>query len=97
MRYRVGVVGGSGYAGLELIKIILKHPEMECVAVMAADVVGERPLGEIHAQLRGLSDINCIEPDMDRFLSRELDTAFLCTLTKLRMSLCPRSWSGACA
>jgi N-acetyl-gamma-glutamyl-phosphate reductase len=90
MKYRVGVVGGSGYAGLELIKIIFRHPEMECVAIMAADVEGDKPLGEIHPQLRGMSEINCFEPDLDRFLSMQLDTAFLCTPNEASHELVPK-------
>lgn len=90
MKVRVGVVGGTGYAGLELIKIILRHPAMECAAIMAADVKGEKPIGEIHPELRGLSRASCFEPDLDRFLSFDLDTAFLCTPNEASHELVPQ-------
>ena len=47
-KFRVGVVGVSGYAGLELIKILLKHPAADLVAAMDAAEIGEMQLQEIH-------------------------------------------------
>jgi N-acetyl-gamma-glutamyl-phosphate reductase len=31
-RLRVAVLGASGYAGLELLRIVLRHPRLELVA-----------------------------------------------------------------
>lgn len=48
MKFKVGVVGVSGYSGRELIRLIVRHPAMEFVAAMDAEEVGEKPLPEIH-------------------------------------------------
>ena len=49
------VVGASGYAGGELLRLLLAHPELEVGAVAAASNAGRR-LGELHPQLRSLAD-----------------------------------------
>jgi len=40
-RFRAAVLGGSGFAGAELVRKLLLHPEVELVRVAAADHVGE--------------------------------------------------------
>jgi N-acetyl-gamma-glutamyl-phosphate reductase len=56
------VVGASGYAGGELLRLLLGHPELEVSAVAAAGNAG-RPLGELHPQLRSLADRVLCGPD----------------------------------
>jgi N-acetyl-gamma-glutamyl-phosphate/LysW-gamma-L-alpha-aminoadipyl-6-phosphate reductase len=55
-RYRAAVVGGSGYGGVELIRRLLLHPEVELVRVASVDFVGE-PLGAAHPSLEGATDL----------------------------------------
>src|SRR5688572_32448628 len=55
-RYRAGVLGGSGFAGAELVRRLLYHPHVELVRVCAADHVGE-PLGQALPHLEGLTDL----------------------------------------
>jgi N-acetyl-gamma-glutamyl-phosphate reductase len=89
MKIRVGVVGVSGYSGLELMKILLRHPAAECAVVMASEATGEKPLGEIHPQLRGLSSLVTVPQDPDRLASFGLDTVFLCTPNEVSYQLAP--------
>jgi len=49
------VVGASGYAGGELLRLLLAHPELEVGALAAASNAGRR-LGEVHPHLRSLAD-----------------------------------------
>ena len=42
MTRRVGVVGASGYAGVELLRLCAAHPELEVVAATAGTSAGER-------------------------------------------------------
>jgi N-acetyl-gamma-glutamyl-phosphate reductase len=55
MGMRVAVAGASGYAGGELLRLLLAHPELEIAAVAAGGNAG-RPLGELHPQLPTLAD-----------------------------------------
>lgn len=90
MRFRVAVVGVTGYSGLDLVKIILRHPAMECVAVMASESTGHRPLVEIHPQLRGLTGLACQPQDPERLGAMDIDTVFLCTPNEVSSDLVPK-------
>jgi N-acetyl-gamma-glutamyl-phosphate reductase len=89
MSVRIGIVGVSGYAGLELIKIALNHPEMEFVAAMDAEEVGEKPVSDIHPRLRGICNLITFSPSADRLAALDLDTVFLCTPDKVSYDLAP--------
>ena len=89
MKFRVAVVGVTGYSGLELIQLVLKHPGMECVAVMASETTGRKPLVEIHPQLRGLSNLVCETQDPEALAALAVDTVFLCTPNEVSYRLVP--------
>ena len=52
-RFKASVVGGSGYGGVELIRRLLLHPEVELARVASIDLVGE-PVGAAHPSLEGV-------------------------------------------
>ncbi len=89
MKHRVGVVGVSGYAGLEVIKIIVSHPAMEFAAAMDAAELGEKRLTDIHPRLRGVSGLATFPPEPGRIRDLNLDTVFLCTPDKASYGLVP--------
>ncbi len=49
---RIAILGATGYTALELIKILLRHPEAEIVAVTSRQE-GQPPIGLIHPSLTG--------------------------------------------
>lgn len=55
-RYKAAVLGGSGFAGAELIRHLLVHPDVEVVRVGAADHIGEA-LSSALPQLEGRTDL----------------------------------------
>ena len=62
-RIRVGIFGGSGYGGSELLRILLFHPQVEIVFVTANEQAG-KPVGEVHKNLNGLTELSFIkEPE----------------------------------
>lgn len=62
-KIKVGIFGGSGYGGSELLRILLFHPQVELVFVTANEQAG-KPIGEVHRNLNGLTDLNFIkEPE----------------------------------
>ena len=61
-KLRVSIVGGSGYTGGELLRFLLKHPEIELSEVTSRNRAGKY-LHKIHPNLRGLSDKKFISPD----------------------------------
>jgi N-acetyl-gamma-glutamyl-phosphate reductase len=53
---RVAVLGASGYIGLELVRILLRHPRFELAVVTSEQRAGVR-VGEAFPALRGLTDL----------------------------------------
>ncbi len=90
MKARIGVVGVSGYSGLELMRIILRHPLMECVSVMASETTGQKLLEEIHPQLRSLSRLATEPVRLERLADLRCDTVFLCTPNEVSHETVPR-------
>lgn len=52
----VGIIGGSGYTGGELLRLLLCHPEVEISTVTSEKHKGEK-LSSIHPNLRGVTDL----------------------------------------
>ena len=50
---KASLLGASGFAGAELLRRLLQHPEVEVVRVGAADHIGE-PVSSAHPHLEGL-------------------------------------------
>ncbi len=52
---RVGIIGGAGYTGGELIRLLINHPEVEIAFVQSGSNVGN-VLSKVHADLIGETD-----------------------------------------
>ncbi|MCA9014702.1 MAG: N-acetyl-gamma-glutamyl-phosphate reductase [Planctomycetaceae bacterium] len=55
---KVAIMGATGYAALELIKILLRHPDVEIVALTSRSEEAP-PISEIHPCLEGRLDLRC--------------------------------------
>src|SRR3954470_23914641 len=55
MPVRVAIVGVTGYAGGELARLLLRHPEVRLVAAVARSHQGE-PLRDVQPHLHGAPD-----------------------------------------
>lgn len=62
MSTRVGIVGGSGYVGGELLRLLLFHPEVHVTQVTSRRHV-DRYIHHIHPNLRGVTDLRFRSPD----------------------------------
>jgi N-acetyl-gamma-glutamyl-phosphate reductase common form len=72
-KIRIGIFGGSGYGGAELLRILLFHPNVEIVFVTANEQAG-KPIGEVHRNLNGLINLNFIKDPEDL---NDVDCVFL--------------------
>jgi len=70
---RAGVVGGAGYTGGEMLRILLRHPRVKIEFVLSKSNAG-KPVFEVHRDLFGETDLMF----SDR-LSQDIDLLFLCT------------------
>jgi len=53
---RIGIVGGSGYTGGELLRLLLGHPKVEVTQVTSDSLAG-KPLSRVHPNLRRHTDL----------------------------------------
>ena len=73
-KVKVGVVGGAGYTGGELIRIMLNHPEAE-LAFVHSSSNGGNPIYKVHKDLIGETDMRFT----DVFDDADIDVLFLCS------------------
>lgn len=59
-KFKVGIFGGSGYGGSELLRILLFHPHVELVFVTANEHAG-KPVAEVHRNLHGLTNLSFVK------------------------------------
>jgi len=75
-KIRIGIFGGSGYGGSELLRLLLFHPAAEIVFVTANEQAGKR-VGEVHRNLAGLTELSFSSAPEDPSKLKELDCIFL--------------------
>ncbi|HEX5585761.1 MAG TPA: N-acetyl-gamma-glutamyl-phosphate reductase [Acidimicrobiia bacterium] len=75
MAYRAAVLGGSGYAGAELLRLLAGHPEIEVVAVTADSNAGTA-VADLYPSLATAYDGLVFEP-IDPAALAGLDLVFL--------------------
>ena len=83
---RVGVVGGTGYTGVELLRILANHPEVEIVAITSRAAEGVR-VDDLYPNLRGHYDLQFSLPDVGRLI--ECDLVFFATPHNVAMKIVP--------
>jgi N-acetyl-gamma-glutamyl-phosphate reductase len=84
---RVGVIGATGYAGAELVRILSGHPDVTLVALTSRQYADQR-FDQIYPSMTGWVDLVCESYDAEDFASR-IDVAFLALPHKLPMALVP--------
>jgi len=60
----VGIIGVSGYTGLELVKMVISHPVFGLA--YCANTEGNTTLSELHPALSGVCDLEVEKVDLDR-------------------------------
>lgn len=58
---RAGVVGATGYTGVELLRFLAVHPQVELAAVTSRGEAGRR-VDELFPNLRGYLDLSFVDP-----------------------------------
>ncbi len=71
---KAGIIGGSGYIGGELIRILLGHPQVELTAVVSRQHVGKY-IHKIHSNLRGYTTLKFSPLDLP-YLAKTCEVVF---------------------
>ena len=85
-KVRVGIFGGSGYGGAELLRILLFHPDVEIVFVTANEQAG-KAIGEVHRNLNGLTKLNFVKDPEEL---NDVDCVFLALPHGQAMEIVPQ-------
>lgn len=84
----VGIVGASGYTGVELARILAGHPEVRLTVATSRQYAG-KPLAEVFPNLRKRIDIVCENLDVEELVERA-DFFFCAVPHKTAMDIVPR-------
>ena len=79
---KIGVVGGTGYTGVELLRLLAQHPHCELTAITSRQEAGT-PVAAMFPNLRGRVDINFSAPS-DTALTK-CDVVFFATPNGIAM------------
>ncbi|BBB59182.1 N-acetyl-gamma-glutamyl-phosphate reductase [Undibacterium sp. KW1] len=83
---KIGIVGGTGYTGVELLRILATHPEAQITAITSRKEDG-LPVSEMYPSLRGRVDIAFSAPDKANL--KECDVVFFATPHGVAMAQAP--------
>ncbi len=78
----VAIVGASGYTGLELLKILINHPQFNITYV--ANSTGDTTVSKLHPCLDGVIDMDVVKVDANE-LAKVADVVFLALPHKTSM------------
>jgi len=71
-KIKVGIIGGAGYTGGELIRILINHPQADIISIFSRSNAGN-PVHQVHPDLLGDTDLT-----FDDNISQQADVIFLC-------------------
>ncbi len=80
---KVGIVGGTGYTGVELLRMLAQHPEVQLTAITSRKEAG-MPVSEMFSSLRGRVDIAFSTPEEAKL--DQCDAVFFATPHGVAMS-----------
>ncbi len=89
---KIGIFGATGYAGEEVIKILLGHSNVK-ISYLAAVIDKEEPISAIFPHLSGRLDIMCNKPDTEEAI-KKTDIVFLALPHKISMEVAPKLLKG---
>jgi N-acetyl-gamma-glutamyl-phosphate reductase len=83
---RVGIVGGTGYTGVELLRLLAQHEQAEVVVITSRAESGRR-VDDLYPNLRGHYELSFTEPDVK--VLANCDVVFFATPHNVAMNLVP--------
>ncbi len=87
MKTRVGIIGATGYTGLELLRLLIRHPQIQVTALTSQKYAG-MPIDRVFPSLTHQLSIACEELSFDR-ISEKTDFIFTAVPHKTAMETVP--------
>lgn len=66
---KAGIIGATGYTGAELVRLLVRHPHIELVALTSRNFAGQAMAG-VYPSLQGFSEAICEDLSPEEVLSR---------------------------
>lgn len=81
-KIKVGIVGGTGYTGVELLRLLALHPNTQLVSITSRGEAGQ-PVSDMFPSLRGFVDLPFTDPAQAKLA--ECDVVFFATPNGIAM------------
>jgi len=70
-KIKIGIIGGTGYTGVELLRLLLVHPNVDVVLITSRSEAG-RAVSDLFPSLRGFTDLAFSKPEASSFNACDL-------------------------
>lgn len=80
---KVGIIGGTGYTGVELMRLLARHSGAQLEVITSRSEAG-RPVADLFPSLRGVVELDFVEPATGAY--RDCDLVFFATPNTTAMS-----------
>jgi N-acetyl-gamma-glutamyl-phosphate reductase len=87
MKTRVGIIGATGYTGVELLRLLFHHPDVEVTALTSQKYAGVE-IGRVFPTLMNHLELKCEELSVER-ISQKVDFVFTAVPHKTAMETVP--------
>ncbi|PXF62103.1 MAG: N-acetyl-gamma-glutamyl-phosphate reductase [Candidatus Methanogaster sp.] len=88
----IGIIGGSGYTGGELIRLLLQHPKAR-IRTVTSRRLADTPVADVHRHLAGLIDLDFATPAPAEIAS-ECEVVFTAVPHGAAMDIVPKLLAG---
>jgi N-acetyl-gamma-glutamyl-phosphate reductase len=89
------VCGITGYTGLELIRVLSRHPKVK-ISVLTARFEKPANISDVYPEFKGRLDIICQELCVDEIVKKHVDCVFLALPHKISMEYAPKFVDKGC-
>ena len=74
---KAGIVGSTGYAGAELVRLLVGHPDVE-IAWLGSKSYADKKYSDVFRNMFNIVDDKCLEDDIDK-MAEQVDVIFTAT------------------
>ncbi|ODM26634.1 N-acetyl-gamma-glutamyl-phosphate reductase [Acetivibrio mesophilus] len=65
----VGIIGATGYVGIEIVRLLQNHPDINISSVVSHNFAGEK-ISDVYPHLKNIFDMECDELDIDKIANK---------------------------
>ncbi|SDB97648.1 MULTISPECIES: N-acetyl-gamma-glutamyl-phosphate reductase [unclassified Candidatus Frackibacter] len=85
---KVGIIGATGYTGLELVRLLTRHPKVDLEMITSRSFAGKN-IAEVYPSLQGIVNLKCEALEVERLANR-VEVVFTALPHGVSMSIVPK-------